>query len=318
MSLKNIFYYVKQLSSTINAGLPINRALEVLTRTAPTRQLRAVSAAVNRSIDSGSTLTQAFEKYGRSLPHFFTRMIMLGENTGRLEQVTSSLSSYYEQRYEISRAVKRELYPILIYFSVLMLLIGFIQWLLGGIAALQAYMDALAWALLVAVPLWAAYYFSPGFRNAMRSALLYIPFVNRLVIKLCLSRFCEGMRLAYETGLDVCSAIQLSAETSGNPAFRKRAQRASEHVRNGSSISESLEKTGVFSFEAIQMFIVGEETGKLHETMEHVSRFAREEALTTFRTTMILAVRVAYLLGILYVGYMVVLFWQRIYGGMGL
>ncbi len=315
MSLKNLFYYAKQLSTSLNAGLPINRVLDVLARTAPTRQLRAVSGEVKKSIGCGSTLSQAFEKHGRVFPDFFTRMITAGERTGRLEEVTKSLSSYYEQRYDISRTVKKELYPILVYFGVLMALVLFIEWVTGGAAALQRRLDSLAWVLLGALMVGSAYYFSAGFRNALAKALFHLPFVGRLVKKLCLSRFCEGMRLASETGLDVGSAIRLSSESSGNVAFRKRAMRASEYIEKGTSISEALERTGVFSFEATQMFIVGEETGKLHEAMGHVSKHAREEALTTLHVSMVMAVRAFYTLGILYFAYKIAMFWSKMYGG---
>lgn len=315
MSLKNTFHYTKQLSTCLNGGLPINRVLDVLARTAPTRQLRAVSSAVKQSISSGSTLTQAFEKHGRILPDFFTRMISVGERTGRLEEVTSSLSSYYEHRYATSRTVKKELYPIVVYFGVLMLLILVIERIMGGPEALGRYTDALAWVAMGGMAVWGAYYFSGGFRDAIGSLLFHLPFVGRLVRKLCLSRFSEGMRLASETGLDISSAIKLSSESSGNPAFRKCALRASEYIEKGSSISESLEKTGVFSFAAIQMFTVGEETGKLHEAMGHVSKHAREEALTTLHLTMVLGVRAFYILGVLYFAYKILSFWSKIYGG---
>lgn len=323
MSLKTIYNYTSQLSTCLNGGLPINRVLDVLARTAPTRQLRAVSNEVKESISSGSTLTQAFEKHGRILPDFFTKMISVGERTGRLEEVTSSLSSYYEYRYETSRTVKKELYPIVVYFAVLMALVVFIGWVSASTpenrkAVLQRYTHALAWIAMGGMALWGAYHFSQGFRDAIGSLLFHLPFVGRLVRKLCLSRFSEGMQLASETGLDIGSAIKLSSESSGNPAFRKRALRASEYIEKGSSISEALEKTGVFSFEAIQMFTVGEETGKLHEAMGHVSKHAREEALTTLHLTMVIGVRLFYILGVLYFAYKVLSFWTSYYQGIGL
>jgi len=315
MSLKNIFHYAKQFSTSLNAGLPVNRVLETLARTAPTKRLRTTSVEVNRSIGSGSTLSQAFEKHGRILPDFFTKMISVGESTGRLEDVTSSLSSYYEQRYAIARAVRGELYPIVFYLGFLMLLILSIEWLTGGAAALEGYADTTAWGLLAAMAVWATYHFSRGFRDALGSLLLHFPLVNRLVRKLCLSKFCEGMKLASESGLDIGTAIRLSAEASGNAAFRKRTQGALEHIEKGSSISEAMERTGVFPFEAIQMFTVGEETGKLHEAMGHVSKLAREEALQTLRVTMVLGVRAIYTLGILYCAYRVLRFWAAYYHG---
>jgi len=316
MSLKTIFNYTNQLSTSLNAALPIDRVLEVLARTAPTRQLRAASRDMKKSIASGSTLTQAFERHRHLFPDFFTKMIGVGEHTGKLEDVTKSLASYYEQRYEISRALRKELFIILPYFAVLMLLVLFVERILRGPAALQGYLDVFGWIALIAVALFAAYYFSFGFRNAVGAALFHLPFIGRLVKKLALSRFSEGMRLASEAGLDIGSTIRLSSESSGNFVFRKRALRAAEYIEKGSSISEALDKTGVFPFEAIQMFIVGEETGKLHESMGHVSRLAREQALFNLHVTMVLGVRALYVCGVLYVAFKIVSFWSAIYGGL--
>ena len=315
MSLKNIFNYAKQFSTTLNAGLPINRVLETLARTAPTRQLRAVSKKVNQSIESGATLAQAFEKHDRVFPDFFRKMIHVAESTGRLEQVAASLSEYYEGRYAVSRAARQELYPVVGYFALLMAAVLFIEWILGGAAALKNYTDILAWVILVGMAVWGAYFFSSGFRDAVGSLLFHAPFVQRLVRKFCLSKFCEGMQLASEAGLDVREGISLSAEGAGNAAFRKRALRARESIDKGCSISEALEKTGLFPFEAMQMFIVGEQTGKLHEAMGHVSKLAREQAVTNLRLTLVFAIRGLYVLIIIYIGFVVVSFYSRIYSG---
>ncbi len=318
MSVKTLFNYASQLSRSLNAALPINRALEVLARTAPTRQLRTVSRDVKKSIASGSTLTQAYEKHRRIFPAFFTKMIGVGERTGKLEQVTESLASYYENRYRIHLAMKKELTPILFYFWILMMLVLAIERILGGPGALQKYLDAAAWAAILALSLGSACYFSPEFRAALGSLLFHFPFIGRLVRKFGLSRFSEGMRLASEAGLDINSAIKLSSESSGNSAFQKRALRAKEYIEKGSSISEALDKTGVFSFAAIQMFTVGEETGKLHESMAHVAKHSREEALATLHITMAMGIKVFYILGVLYFAFKALSFGMSYYRGIGL
>lgn len=315
MSTKNIFYYTKQFSTGLNAALPINRVLETLLRTAPTRALRAASREINRSIESGTTLAQAFQRHSNVFPDFFIRMIEVGEKTGRLEQVAAGLSSHYEERLQTARAVRRELYPIVAHLSVLMALVGFIGWLLEGVAALTGYADAGAWLVLVVAAVWAAYNFSRWFRDAVGAGWFHFPFVRRLVLKFCVSKFCEAMRMSLEAGSDIGAAITLSAESSGNSAFRKRAMRALEHIEKGASISESLDKTGLFPFDVVQMLIVGEEAGKLHEAMGHVAKLAREQATENLRLTLVLGIRGLYVAVLLYVAFMVVSFYMRIYGG---
>jgi len=268
---------------------------------------------MNQSIGAGSTLTQAFEKHSRVFPEFFTKMIRVGETTGRLEQVAASLSSYYEQRYDIARTARHELYPILAYFGLLMGAILVIESIKNPTAALEKYSETLPWVILAGMAVWAAYYFSQGFRDALGRLLFHVPFVNRLARKFSLSKFCEGMRLASEAGLDVNAAIKLSAEGAGNAAFRKRVLRACDHIEKGASISESLERTAVFPLQALQMFTVGEETGKLHEAMGHVSKHARGEALAALRTALVLGIRALYVLLLIYIAFKVVGFWTGHY-----
>jgi type II secretory pathway component PulF len=316
MSLRNISNYAKQFSTTLNAALPINRALETLARTAPTRQMRSASREVNKSISAGSTLTQALEKQSHVFPDFFIKMIHVGESTGRLEHVAASLASYYEKRYEIAREARRELYPILAYFSLLLVALLFVLYIIGDLATLRTSADVAAWTLLIGMTLWAAYYFSRSFRQAMGTALFHIPFVHRLVRKFCLSKFCEGMELAWGAGMEVRTAITLSAEAAGNAAFRKRVLRARNSIEHGALVSQALQKTGVFPFEAVQIFTVGEETGKLHESMKNVARLAREQATEQLRLTLVLGIRAIYVVGILYIGFVIISFYSRIYSGL--
>jgi len=315
MSTKNIFNYAKQFSTGLNAALPINRVLETLSRTAPTKGMRAASKEVNRSIESGATLAQAFERHSNIFPDFLIRMIEVGEKTGRLEQVAESLATHYEERLRTARAVRQELYPIVAHLSVLMALIVLIGWLMEGVAALTGYADAGAWTALVITAVWAAYNLSRGFRDAVGAAWFQFPFVRRLVLKFCLSRFCEAMRMSLEAGLDIGAAIKLSADSCGNSAYRKRVMRALEHIEKGASISESLDKTGVFPFDVMQMLIVGEESGKLHEAMEHVANLAREQATQNLRLVLVLGIRGLYVMFLLYTAFMVVSFYMKIYGG---
>ncbi len=313
MSLKTISNYTRQLSSALNAGVPLNRVLATLSRTAPTVSLRAASKAVNQSIASGSTLAQSIEMHSHAFPDFFRKMMRVGEETGRLEQVASSLSSYYEQRCDIARAARHELYRVFAYMVVLMAAIMFIEWITRGLGGLESGSDALAWVALAGIALFGAYYFSRPFRDGVGALMFHLPFVGRLVKKFSLSKFCEGMRLGSEAGLDVNAAIRLSADAAGNAAFRKRALRAIEHIERGATISESLDRTGVFPLEAVQIFVSGEETGRLHEAMAHVSRFTREEALAALRTTLLLSIRALYLLLIVYIAFKVVAFWVAYY-----
>ncbi len=316
MSLRNTSKYARQLSTTLNAALPIDRALATLARTAPTRQMRRASRDVNDSIAAGSSLTQAFDKHSQLFPEFFRKMIHVGESAGRLENVAESLASYYEKRYQIAREARRELYPILAYFSLLIIAIHCVLYIIGDLVTLRTSTDVLAWALLLSMAVVAAYHFSRGFREAVGTALFHIPLVQRLVRKFCLSKFCEGMDLAWGAGMDVRTAITLSAEASGNAAFRKRALRARDFIEQGDLVSDALDKTGVFPYEAIQVFIVGEETGKLHESMRNVANMTREQAAEQLRLTLVLGIRAIYVLGILYIGMVIVSFYMRIYGGL--
>jgi type II secretory pathway component PulF len=315
MSLKTVSRYANQFSMGLNSGLPMDRLLTTLSRTAPTRQMRAATREIKESIGGGSTLAQAFEKHTRIFPEFFTRMIQVGESTGHLEQFAASIASYYERRYAIAREVKRELIPIVGYFGLLIVGIHFVLYIIGDTVALRTSADVLAWSILLVMGIWAAYYFSKAVRNAVHSALFHVPLIERLVRKFCLARFSETMEFAWGAGMDVTTAVNLAAESAGNPAFRKRALRAREYIERGDTVSQALQKTGVFSFEAIQLFEVGEESGRLHESMGNVAKLAREQATETLRLTLVLGIRAIYTLGVIYIGFVIIRLYMTVYSG---
>ncbi|MDP2897034.1 MAG: type II secretion system F family protein [bacterium] len=316
MSLKTLSRYANQFSMGLNSGLPLDRLLKTLSRTAPTRQMRAASRQMKESIGAGSTLTQAYEKYNRIFPEFFTRMIQVGESTGHLEQAVASVASYYDRRYAIAREVKRELIPIVGYFGLLIVAIQFVLYIIGDMVTLRTSGDVLAWGLLLVMVVWASYYFSRPVRDGVHSALFYVPLIQRLVRKFSLAKFTEAMGFAWGAGMDVTTAVNLAAESAGNPVFRKRALRARDYIERGDTVSQALQKTGVFPFEAIQIFEVGEETGRLHESMGNVAKLAREQATETLRLTLVLGIRAIYTLGVIYIGFVIIRLYMTVYGGL--
>ncbi len=311
VSLKNISHYTTQLATALKSGLPIDRALATLQRSATTRRLRRISKDVKQSINSGHSLTTAFEKYRDYFPPNFVSFINVGETTGHLEEVTSSLADFYQTRYLTIRRMKSSLFIIGFYFFICLCIIVFIEYVRAGwnfsVAGNRLKTIAI---VVVGILIFIQLYRNVRFvRESTLHLLSHFPFVCGIIRKFCVSRFSESMYLGLATGMDVKKTILISAESMGNPYYEQKAKKALKYIDAGDTITTALKKTGIFPELVMGLFDVGEQSGQLAGIMANVADVTGEEAQLAAKILSRIVVITIYVVILFYVAYFIITFW---------
>ena len=319
IGLRHLMFYADQLALGIDSGLPITRVLRSLEQTAPTRRLKTISHDVREQIERGETLANAFRRFRTSFPAMFVSLIEVGERTGHLEGVAKELAEYYRQRYLVVQQLKWSLFPLAVYALACVSGIILIGYLIGGQDSSVLYRSFLQLGLAVVMFLgipWALYKLFPAFRDGFRSLFSILWPVSALMRKFSIYRFSESMALGLHAGMEIRATIRFSAESMGDPRMQRRALRAVEYIDQGQSIAQALTNTGIFPRLIVDLYETGEQSGRLFEMMQRVATVTKEQAQEAVKAFSKSVWIILYTGLIVYVGYMVITFWRRIYGQM--
>lgn len=280
--LLSAFFFA--LSSLLEAGMPVARALELLVNLREFRQIRTAIATVSDAVRKGSSLADALQQ-DTAFSGFVVAMIRAGEAGGTLTQTVSLLANYLERSSATRQAITSALlYPAflgvtaVLSIGVIMIFVipsfaplfeGAQKTLPTGAAILLALSDFLTayWsiALIVAGLAWLGFVSvrrRPGVSRWLDTQLLRMPFLGTLVSQIETERFCRVLSALLSNAVALPTALDLTRGVLGSPSFREIAIEAAAKVREGRPLSTSLEQSQ-FPDGTIDFLRIGEESGNM-------------------------------------------------------
>jgi len=251
------------------------------------QRMKAVAAMVEK----GSSLSEAVQAQGNYFPSHFVRMIGVGESTGKLEKVLDRMSDYYKDLAELQDefvgSITWPLIQLLLGLIVVSVLIYFPSMLSGekaeyadllGIGLVGARGLVIFWSIVAAIAALLAVVYVL-LRNGKLSFLGQIakrtPILGKALLAFDEAAFVQSLSLAIASGIDAWNAIGMSFSSAPSGVFKAKAQQAQEAIRQGREMHAVLRETGVFSPETIDAVQLGEESGRLAETLDKHYRFLR-------------------------------------------
>jgi len=294
LGLKKLAGLSRQLGTMLEAGLPIRRALAVAERGArpPTK---GICQRLGGAIEQGAKLSEALEREGRTFPLLYIRLVRMGEAVGGLDKVFKRLADYYEFiRRMWMRLFSSLTYPILQYFAAVGILslatyildmVDTQSFVPRPIPGLSGGMVFVAGVALFVTPI-AAYFIATRALGGLRAThefMIRIPVVGNVMRMLALARFSWSMELMTDAGVNIFNALQWSMEATANGAFEGRTPAIIQRVKEGVPLSESLEASGLFPVEYIEMMHVGEESGSMPDMFRRLAENYFEQAERALR-----------------------------------
>ncbi len=321
----------QQFLALIQAGLPILKSLELLTQREKDEQFRTILLDINERVKGGALLSEAFEAQG-IFPKVYTASLFAGEKSGGLEEVLGRFIQYQKTVNATRNKIKTALtYPsilavllvVLVSFLLAEVVPRFAQFYAGMDAALPAMTLLLvdisqairahliagmlvAGALLVVLTMWSR---SIQGRSHIDRLKLRLPVIGDVWTKFLFAQLSRTLSTLLSGGTPLVGSLEIVADSTGNRVVTQALNRAVVAVREGQSLSRSLEPTGVVPELAIEMIEVGESSGNLSEMLGHVADFYDEEVNTRLNQLftyiepillMVLAIIVAFVLIALY------------------
>ncbi|NLW49859.1 MAG: hypothetical protein GXY85_03325 [Candidatus Brocadiaceae bacterium] len=291
-SRTQLIWMAQTLHTMLDAGVPIGRVLDVMTRQAPTAGVRHALTLARGRIDQGATLAEALGEQ-RRFPPLFVGLLDAGERSGTLERTAGELARYYEFRQRLWSRFRAQITLPVVQYVVAVAVIGLATHILAMLADRPS---RAGWWLLVGYGLppvlVLAYRLAAGALGGLRlvhEVVLHVPVVGRAARAVALARFSFVFLLLYEAAFPVVEALRRALEGTGNAAFAARSGRTKRAIEDSGSLTSALRATGLFPEDYLQITAVAEESGKLSERFAWLASHYAERAERTMHALAVAA-----------------------------
>jgi general secretion pathway protein F len=284
----------RELATLLHAGLPLDRALEILIGLAPTLPVARLLQTIRDQVRGGKSLSQAIDMHRDVFSRFYVNIVRAGEAGGALGVVLTRLADTMERNKELRDSVKSALiYPtILICVAVtsVMVLLGFVvpqfqqTFAQAGkalplptqiVIVIGTGLRKYWWLLLIVVAavVWITRrrLRSPEVRFRWDSRLLRAPLLGDLLGKVEVARFARTLATLLGNGVTLLAGLAIVKETMTNSVLAQALDGVVTRLREGKGFGIPLAETGVYPRLATQMILVGEESGRLEEMLNRVA-----------------------------------------------
>lgn len=303
----DLVLFTRQLSSMLSSGLTLMRALEILKDQMENPQMSEVVTAVITDVQEGKTLAQALEKHPKVFTPIYISIIKAGEQSGLLDKVLSRLADNLEKQAKLASTVKSALmYPIIVIILMAVVMGVMMIFVIPQLTVLYTNLNVplplptqimvglssftiTFWPVILAV--WAVIII--GYRRWAKTVdgrliidtvLLKLPVFGKLISQTILAEFSRTFGLLVGTGTLVVEALTEAADTTGNVLFKNAIVGVSKQVEKGVTVGDSMAYYPLFPPLLIQLVRIGEQTGKIDDTLVKASEYFEREVDQTVKT----------------------------------
>jgi type IV pilus assembly protein PilC len=284
--LATLVLFTGQLAAMLEAGLHLVRILSALARESTDRRFGKIVEDVRDSLAAGKSFADSLRLYPAVFSRLYVAAVHAGEASGALVVVLNTLTAHLEKAEQIRRKVKGALaYPIIVLATSLAIVAGMIVYIVPIFEEVYAKANAklpaptlalvtlsrffrdsalaagLSIGLVVAIVVMAVR--SERGRDFLDKLKLRIPLFGPLIRKAVLARTCRTLSMLLQSGLPLMEALDITSHVAGNRTIERALLAVTQGVRDGGTLANMMQQTGVFTSLMTQLVASGEESGSL-------------------------------------------------------
>lgn len=304
VSSKDRVIFTRQLSTMLNAGLPLAQSLATVQDQTNNKALKSIIADVVGSINGGASLSDALSKYPKVFNTVYIALVSAGETSGTLDQSLARLADQQEHDADQLGKVRGAMvYPAIVMVVIIAVVVFMLVSLIPQVtsmyndlgktlptstAILMGIVDFFAkyWYIIVVV-LGLTIFFArrwlatEGGRKAWDTFKLNMPLFSTLFRKLYMSRFSRTSEVLLRSGVSMMETLKISADAVNNVVVKEEILQAVGKVKNGKALSDSLTGQDYILPFVPQMIRIGETSGSIDEMLDKVADYYDKEVDNT-------------------------------------
>jgi type II secretory pathway component PulF len=297
---KDRVIFTRQLSTLINAGLPLTESLRTSLEQVNSKPLQEVVSQIVASVEGGTSLSAAFGQHPTVFNQIYVSLVAAGEASGSLDKALERIANQQEKDAAISSKIRGALiYPIIVLFVIATVLIFMLTTVLPQIAGLYHdlkrplpwYTQDLVnvsnsllhfwWLMLIAVGglvfafrTWAK---TEAGRSVIDRMKLNAPIFGLIFRKVYMARFARTLGTMITSGIPMLEGLRIVHDSIGNVHVEAVIQDSIDGVKGGKALSSMLENKPDFLKLVPQMIKIGERSGAIDNMLDRVALYYEGE-----------------------------------------
>jgi len=304
VKLNDIVVFSRQMATMLDAGVTLLKTLTVILEQIESKTLYKAVSGVRDALERGSSLSNALAMYPKVFSNFWVSLVEVGEASGNLPTVLERMAKFLEDKAEFQRKVISSLlYPAVLFvvcigainFFAFKIIPRFVEIFGSFGVALPALTQVvvnlfsflrekflfLISALAAIIFLLHNYMKTSVGRRQSEAILFKIPLVGHFFKVMVTERFTSQMSILIDSGVPILYALEITQRMVGSKIMESAIEKVKQSAREGQLMAGAMERSGFFTPMAVQMVLIGEETGELSKMLNKVASFY-ENYITTF------------------------------------
>ncbi|MBN9542980.1 MAG: type II secretion system F family protein [Alphaproteobacteria bacterium] len=301
LTLQDLVVFCVQLEQLDRAGVPLLDAVGDLRDTTDNFHMKSILAEIFDSINKGKMLSAALAQHPKYFDEVFVGLVTAGEKTGNLADVFGHLADHLKWVDNIQRKIKKASYYPVFLMILMCIVIGVMmlfvipqlsRFLLSQGFDLPIYTIALIntsnffqkfWMYLALFPVITFFSLkfackaSEEFNYQMDAIFLRIPKIGETIRKIEVARFSRFLSITYRSGIGILDCLEIANNVVKNAVIKESVHAVKKAVSEGTSLTQAMTAANQFPSMVLRMVKVGEDSGRIDETLKNVNYFFDKE-----------------------------------------
>jgi len=297
----DIVNFTRQMATMVVAGLSLPESFTILRTQATNPVFAQVLLDIEHQIVGGGNLADSLSRYPNYFSPIYIALVRAGEASGNLDQVLTRLADTLESQREFRAKVKGAMiYPIIIVIGMIVVVMVMMTVVVPKLTELYRDFDMTLpsttrflmaisdfsvkfWWIVIAGGIGGFIAFqkwrtTPIGELMVDTLVLRIPLIGDLQKKIILVEFTRTLAMLISSGIHILEGLRILKDSLGNVLFRDAVFEIAKKVEKGFPMGEAFSQYQIFPPIVPQMMRVGEETGKLDDTLNKLSRYFETES----------------------------------------
>jgi len=300
ISSSQLVAFTRQLSAMISAGLPLPRALDILGEQASSAKMRTIVNEILHEVEAGAPLSAAMGRYPDAFSPTYQSLIKAGESSGKLDSILERLAETLEAQRELASKFKSAMiYPTVVFIAMIGVFILMMVMVVPKLADLYKNLNVdlpASTDLMIAVSdfmvghmflvfgggalvvvLLRIFLQTQQGKDLVTTIAFWLPIFGKINYTKELADFTRTLGLLIGAGMPIVEALTIVSNVVSNFNLRRLARDGASRVEKGVSFASFLKQDNTAPALLTQMTAVGEETGKLDDTLQKVAEYFEGE-----------------------------------------
>lgn len=300
ITTKDKVVFTRQLATLIGAGLPLAQSLRTVQEQTTNKRMQEIVQEIISDVEGGKSLSDSFAKHPEAFNKVYVALVSAGETSGTMDDSLKRLAAQQEKDAAMMSKIRGAMmYPSIV-LVVIILVIGFMLFtvvpqveglyrdLNKGLPFVTLMMIKVAnffsslWWLVILAMIIGGYFLAQYLKTeqGIRTKDIFklnVPLFKGMFRKMYMARFARTGQVLLSTGVPMLDMLRITSDAVNNVIISESILRASDKVKGGKALSDSLSNEDYFLAMVPQMIKIGEQSGKIDEMMGKTAQVYEDE-----------------------------------------